>query len=470
MKNAGRICFLIICFAMCLLPSAGMLVQPSDTSSENRTLAKMPDIKEDGKWNIDFLPQLGTYFQDHFAFRSELVSADAQIQSRIFRVSNVDTITVGTDGWLYYTATVDDYMGRSLLSERGIRNIVHNLSLVQDYVQHHGAKFLFTVPPNKNSLYGEHMPYYLQKKAGTVHNMDMLEKKIKKSGISYADLFQLFETQKEQLYLKRDSHWNEKGAVLVYDMLLNELNIEHDRYETVKAIRSKDAYGDLNRMLYPLTGEPEWDYDYKKDPVFLYHTDTESVEDAWIETENKSGSGTLLMFRDSFGNTLLPLMADTFANGYFSRAVPQNISRYMEQCKPDVVILEKVERNISELAKMPPIVEGAAVTLDQKPELIDSDTSNTSIEIKGEDALYWIISGRLDNSLWSEDAKIYIRVSENETQTTYKTFWVTNEESDYGYQLSLPKESITGLGVGLEVIVKSKGRCQIVKTAYVDLD
>ena len=240
----------------------------------------------------------------------------------------ITPVITGSNGWLYYASTIYDYLGENTITERGINNIAHNLALLQEYVEEQGAKFIFTVPPNKNTLYGENMPYYLQYKINSSSNINMLEQEIKEYDISYCDLFSLFKNQKEVLYLKRDSHWNNKGAVLAYNAILGQAGIEHEDYRDIWAVRLKTEYGDLGRMLYPVTAEPEWNYFYEKKHMFSYVTDTKSVEEAWIETENSQGSGNLLMFRDSFGNTLLPLMADTFSKGYFSKGVPQNIAGF----------------------------------------------------------------------------------------------------------------------------------------------
>ena len=468
MKNVGRIFYVVLCLLICIVPFAGMSVNRTDTTTENKELAEFPNVKEEGKWNIDFMQELGNYFEDHFAFRQELVTADAKIQSSLFQVSNVDNVTVGTDGWLYYTSTVKDYLGQEVMPQREISNAAHNLSLVQQYVQERDAKFLLTVAPNKNSLYGENMPYYFQKKADDTRNIDLLENEIEKYGISYADLFSLFEKQNEILYLKRDSHWNNKGAALVYDALLNQLEVEHDHYETIKNLRQKNEYGDLNKMLYPLAAEPEWNYFYQKEDVFSYKTDTESVEDAWIETENKEGSGSLLMFRDSFGNTLLPFMANTFSKGYFSKGVPQNIAGYMDTYQPDVVVLEKVERNISEFAKEPPVIECPLAEVDSEPEKVKSDTSLDMRESEN-NASYWEIFGALGSSLCKEDVQIYIRVTHGDEQTIYETLSVTKEDTDYGYCLYLPKEKFTEEKIGLEVIVGSKAEYWIVQEAQIDV-
>ncbi len=477
MKHIGKIVFIIICLAMCALPSVGMIVRPTNTTTENKELARLPDIKKNGKWNINFLQELGNYFEDHFAFRQELVSADAEIQSKVFKVSNVDTVVVGSDGWLYYSSTVDDYLRKNVLSERCIKNIAHNLSLVQQYVQDKGAKFIFTVAPNKNSLYGENMPFYLQKKAGNIKNIDMLENEIEKYNISYVDLFALFEGYDEELYLKRDSHWNQKGAVFVYNALLDRLNIEHDSYTDTDVRCLNQEYGDLNKMLYPLTAKPEQNYFYQKEDVFSYKTDTKSVEDAWIETQNSQGTSSLLMFRDSFGNTLLPLMANVFANGYFSKGVPQNIAGYIDMYNPEAVIFEKVERNISELAQSPPVIESVTVKLDKK---LHKENSNTSINIdeSKDNADYLEISGIVDASFCEKETNIYVKVSDVspdmdvgiDTENVYKTLYTIDAKSDYGYKLYIPKEKFNNREVIFDIIIENKGTFQIVKSKTIKIE
>ncbi len=464
MKHIGKIIFIASCLFFCILPVAGMAVCRGGAGTENRELAEFPQIKEDGKWNIGFLQGLGAYFKDHFAFRPYLVSADAIIQSKVFGVSNVERVVLGENGWLYYAATIDDYLGRNVMSERGVYNAAHNLSLLQQYVQGKGAEFAFTIAPNKNSLYGEHMPYYLQKKEESLSNRMLLEPELEKQGVSYVDLFALFEGQEEVLYLKRDSHWNQKGALLAYHALLEKAGQGHDNYETVKSLRLKETYGDLNRMLYPKGGEPEWDYAYQKEHNFTYQADIISVEDAWIETENKSADGTLLMYRDSFGNSLLPFFADAFSNGYFSRAVPWDIENDMESCKPDVVVCERVEREVSEFAKIPPLMEGPAVTLEREVWRMGQGMS-ADIEItESENNMdYWKVSGVLEGQGCNKDTQIYIRVLQGEEAKVYEPFFLTTEASDYGYCLYLKKEHLLGKAT-VEVIVGQDGVLQAVQS------
>ena len=461
MKKIGNVFYVVMCLLLCMFLFAGMAFAPADTTTENRELADIPDIRENGEWNRTYLQELGTYFEEHFAFRPLLVTVDSVIQSRVFKVSNMDTVIVGTDGWLYYTATLDDYLGKNTLSERGIYNAAHNISLMQRYVEDKGAVFLFTVAPNKNSLYGENMPYYDKRAVSSTKNITLLERELKEFDIAYADLFTAFADKEEILYLKRDSHWNRKGAVLAYNTMLDCLDCEHDTFETVGCVRTKTEYGDLNKMMYPVDFAPEWDYKYQKENVFKYVTDTESVEDAWIQTENPVGEGSLLMFRDSFGNTLLPLMADVFKDGYFSKSIPYNIEDYLNAFSPEYVIVEKVERNIGDFATEPPIMTGPLVSLESKADKVSTGTTLHMAESEYNTA-YWEISGMVDEKYIKADTDIYINVTVNGETKTYEAYSTTQEGSDNGYLLYIAKKQIPSEEVWVEILLETKGAVQSV--------
>ena len=45
-----------------------------------------------------------------------------------------------------------------------------------------------------------------------------------------------------------------------------------------------------------------------------------------VKTEAQK-DGSMLMYRDSFGESLLPFVADEIGQGYFSRLVPYNLTQ-----------------------------------------------------------------------------------------------------------------------------------------------
>ncbi len=458
-----KIIFSVLCILLCVLPFLGMSFAKTDATTENRRLAQIPSLFSEGRINSEYLQELGAYFDDHYAFRNAMINADSLIQGGIFGVSNAETVIKGKNEWLYYSDTLDDYKSKARLSEKGINNAVRNISIMQAYVESKGIKFAITIAPNKNSLYGENMPYYCSGTYEQTKSINALEPLLKEKNISYTDLFTLFDSYDETLYLKRDSHWNNKGARLVYDCLMNELEINHNDYSTVKAVRKKTEIGDLNKMLYPMTAKPEWNYYYQIEDNFEYVTDTQSVEDAWIETKSNSSNGTLLMFRDSFGNTLLPFFAREFSNAYFSKGVPYLLESYIEQCNPDYIIVEKVERNIDEFAIDPPVITFEAdYKISDSPESSDNATISVA-EYEG-NTDYLIISGNIDDNCMKPASDIYVQVGDK----LYTAFSTSNENGDNGYRMYLKKDAVKD-GSNISVIVSTNGQDNIVKTEKVVL-
>lgn len=438
--------YIVIFMVMCILPFAGMAVAKTETTTENRTMAAFPSFMEEGKWNVNYLQDLGAYFEDHYAFRNLLVSVDSQIQAKLFKTSNMDTVIVGKNDWLYYTASLDNYLGQNLMSDQEVYNAAYNLSIVQEYVQSRGAKFLVAVPPNKNSLYGENMPYYDQSKVSSERNYTNIIKALKSNKVAYTDLYQLFSNKKETLYLKRDSHWNEKGSLLAYNALLTDLNKEHELYETVPVLRTKTEIGDLNKMIYPMWSQPEWNYDYQYKKNYAYTSDTKSVEDAYIMTTNKKAQGSLLMFRDSFGNTLLPWMAQSYEKAVFSKEMPYPLEKYMQESKADTVIIEKVERNLKDFITDPPMLIPSETKLSGEAKQVETKTT-VHVGVSEADTAYTEVSGKLDSKYVTPGMKVYAAVGEDSDQHIYQAYLVNaNSSADSldttEYRLYLPQETV----------------------------
>ena len=139
----------------------------------------------------------------------------------MYKRQATDQVIVGKDDWLYFGGTVNDYRGRNLLSEREMYNVIHNITLMQNHVQQNGSQFVLMVIPNKNTLYDEAMPYYV--KPGDTSNLERLTELLTERGVEFIDVKELFQNEEEVLYFHRDSHWNNKGAVLAYNALMEKL-------------------------------------------------------------------------------------------------------------------------------------------------------------------------------------------------------------------------------------------------------
>ena len=362
------------------------------------------------------------------------MTAYAGILRDVFHVSAQDSVIVGEEGWLYYRDSLEDYQGAGLLSERQLFNIAHTLRLMQDFTLENGSDFVFTVAPNKNSLYGEHMPYYYRGFRTNEHNVDNLWKWLEKEGVNSIDLKSVLDSEEEVLYHKSDSHWDNRGAALAADEILTWLELPHRDYREAEYQVREDFEGDLAKMLTPADVSPEAEYYYEPEPAFTYVTEVESNFDPSIETAGEGEGGNLVMYRDSFGNALLPFMAEAFSTAYFSRGVPYYMDDIFDY-DADALVIEKAERFLPELAANPPMMVAPEAETDAE------FTDEIEDLLVDEENVYLTVSGLVPEEELQTESRIYIRVNGEEV---FEAFPYTDEEGRERFQAALPDEAWTG--------------------------
>lgn len=452
----GKLIYCILFFAICLCPSLGMLVTKQETSSENRQLSEFPSPKtEEGKINVEWLSQAGDYFQEHFAFRNELVTGNALLHGRLLETSTADGVIQGKNGWLYYKDSLDDYLGQDLLSDRSLFNIAHMLSMTQQALEEKGVNFLFTIAPNKNSLYGDNMPYYDKLKVSGQTNRENLEDWLKTEKVAYADLYQALMEENEVLYHARDSHWNNKGAALAADVLMDALGKDHDSYEGESYTVRRDYTGDLDTMLYPLASTADDEIYYDKETTYATVEEIQSNFDPRITTVNPVKEGSLVMYRDSFGNALLPYMADAYANAYFSRGIPYQLMD-VETHSADTVIIERAERFLPEMSQFPPVLTAKEISLTENEELQGSDGA-VDVKIKPQ-GMTAQLSGRIKEGLLDTDSRIYLKVNGSVYEAFPMDVKVGENLDDNGFCLYLPSELVAADGNDVEILIEKDNK------------
>nr|WP_296156366.1 hypothetical protein [uncultured Blautia sp.] len=457
-----QVLYIAAFFAVCLVPFAGMAVTGQESSSENRTLAEFPQIKTEEGINVQWLSDAGEYFQDHFAFRNELVTANALINGKILGTSTASGVIQGTDGWLYYKDSLEDYLGENLLEDRSLYNISHILSLMQEYLAEKNVQFAFTVAPNKNSLYDANMPYYDSCKVSDNKNLINLRKYLKNENISYVDLYEPLAKADEILYHKRDSHWNNKGAALASDLLLEGLGKEHESYTDETYTVKTDFTGDLDEMLYPLATTPEDEIYYDRQTTFAYVGEVESNFDPRITTVNPVKTGSLVMYRDSFGNALLPFMADVYGNAYFSRGIPYQLTD-VDTMAADTVVVERAERFLPEMAESAPVMPAPERTVSTGEDKADPEAvKDLEIITQGN---YLKISGRIAEKYLDTESRIYVRTDGDKVYEAFPNDVTLDDGSTDcgGFTLYLPVGTATEKS-NLEILTGNDESADIIFT------
>jgi hypothetical protein len=303
---------------------------------------------------------------------------------------------------------------------------------MNEWCEKNDAQFIFTVAPNKNTLYPEHMPYNYVKSSGEGNYARLAEQ------LSGEDFFCdmkktiLDADSSIPLYHKTDTHWNNLGAYVGHVKLMDMLGREDCPVEGSWYTRN-DRLGDLAAMLYP--AEDAKDVQVYNDYEFTYSYvgRFKALDDISIKTRCSGKDGSLLMYRDSYGEAILPYMAECFGEAEFSRAVPYRLDNIRNRS----VIIEIVERNMGNLQKYAPVMQAPEADVPEGSFFRPGSGDTVRVEKAGN---LTHIYGELSDEHFSGDStEIYVTVG-GRTYAAFSCFedkllGREGESSDNGFSL-----------------------------------
>lgn len=416
-----------------LIPFAGMFALQNSQTIENRQLVELPYILKDYSLNKDYLSELGQFFNDHYAFRSELITLDTQINATLFNTSNVNNVILGQDGWLFYKDTLAQYQNSPEITDKQLECIAYNISVVQNYVNGLGMNFLFTSPPNKNSIY----PQYMQERyleSASPHALERLKPFLQKYNVNYLDLFLELKNSANAseaelpLYYERDTHWNGYGQVIGCNSIFKALNRASVDVYNFSDCGWGEHIGDLESMLFPSLKEGIYS------PVKVCPTESVtnyfSSENKIISKYNSMGEGVLYSFNDSFVAPIREPLSGLYSSSEFQNSFQWDLSYLISSSNSDV-LLERVERNIALFNLSAPYFY--SYNADRSAEIEEILSQNVNKEMCEDSLLprierveseatgnsYLKFSGTFSKPLVINTAKVYAEVSDPSTGNTY---------------------------------------------------
>lgn len=455
-----KLAFIVIYLLVCLAPLCTVWLSKDTSASEKRESAEFPKAVDNGKLNKAFFTQFDAWFSDHMGGRAFLVDAQTAMKEHLFGESAESSVILGKDGWLFYEKTADDYCHVRTMTDRNVENAARTLAMMSDYCEANGAEFIFTVAPNKNTLYPENMPGRYKKADGD-SNLEALAAVLPRYGVTYADLTAAFSAESKVLYQPRDSHWTYEGGMLAYRTIVGAMKTPHDLFENITFTERNDWDADLANMLYP--NAPDDDAQTYPDITYSFTTKGDAIfdESLVIETLGGAGTGSLLMFRDSFGNTTWRYFAESFSKAEFERAVPYRMSS-VRRLNADTVVLEIVERNLINLVQKAPMMEAPKVDLDIL-DAVDMAGAVNRFESEEESAGgFYHIYGTVDERWLEEQYRVYAVVAGSGGNAFYEAFPSFETElmgltqcGDNGFSAYLPEEA---RGAVAGILVETGGR------------
>lgn len=276
-----------------------------------------------------------------------------------FLTGNISSnqVILGEDNWLFYKSQFDgdpigDFTGTNSFSEQEMSDTIEHLTEIQAVLSDKDIQFCLIVPPNKENVYYQYMPknYGHTDKTRT----DVLIEEILDNGISVINpKNELIEKSTSyNVYYKYDTHWNEYGAFIGTNLILESWDLDNYYKDNIEIIPDNKSSHDLSNMI----GLSDYFCDdsgftvnfSSKDIDWTIFNEEQDKGCSYYFNENAPIDKKLLLVGDSFRTAMLPILHSQFKSvcivhrSHYESAV-------IESYDPDYMILEYVERYSSQI-------------------------------------------------------------------------------------------------------------------------
>jgi hypothetical protein len=274
-------------------------------------------------------------------------------------------VVLGREGWLFMSGeqVLDDRRGAQPFSQADLAAWVDTLRERSRWLAARGISYLLVVAPNKETIYSKYLPLSIAP-AGAPDRLDQLSEALASAPeIAWLDLRPVMREagKKYRVYYKTDSHWNAVGGWFATQAIVGRLSDRRvhrfpDAIPVPLSTRVIEG-GDLARFL-GLAGDLEeidlWPAaapgalrDGSGAPLTWKLLDVISRDK--VEAVRPDGGPKAIVFRDSFGEALIPWLSQAFGHTIWrwSYGFDQAL---IERERPTVVIQQLVERKLLTIA------------------------------------------------------------------------------------------------------------------------
>lgn len=363
--NTARFKLAAFAFALLIfLPTFDQILGLSSrfSSTENRQLSGMPPINFPHVRS--FARQFDKYYKENFGWRNALFYAYSRWKFNVLGESPLpEKVVIGKKGWFYlgnsYNNVVDQHRGLLPLSPDSARIIANHIVSRQQELAKQGIRLYVFIAPDSHTIYPENLPDHLQV-SPEPSRLDRLKKAMNQTPVPFIDIRDTLWTAKRDhvVYYQTDTHWNDYGTLIGCASLINRIRRDQPTMPLIaladfRIEKQRGIGGDLTTMLTL--------QDEMKDPIFYLITpvanragkQTALIKDPKLDFPSTRfvgpGSDSLLFIGDSFSHSMMQYLPGYFKKAYFIRASKLDLNLIRTE-RPNIVVMETVERNISKLA------------------------------------------------------------------------------------------------------------------------
>lgn len=306
---------LVFLFTIISLFLINVIKKDTDISiAERRKLATMPELTTKSLFDGTYFKKFDSYVTDQF------IKRDA------FRKIKID-IELSTKGEYNNLYMYDDYIVEEIfpLNTNSINNLTNKINYIKKTYLNNNSNIYYTIIPDKN---------YFVNNGNLKLDYNKLQDMMK-NNLTNLNYINIFDKLTLDNYYKTDTHWKQEDLFNVANTIANQMNFFITNNNVINTVTTfKGSYAGrlsvtkdidtiktisnpsiLNSSVYNYeTKKYTQIYDYDKlkslDKYDIYLSGASSIID--IVNPISNSNKELIVFRDSYGSSLVPLLIDGY--------------------------------------------------------------------------------------------------------------------------------------------------------------
>lgn len=320
------------------------------SEKENRVLAQKPVFTLSSVTSGKFMKDFESYLTDQFPIRDKIISFKTFIDRSVGKKEE-NGVLIGKNGFLFEQQTGYDSKNVKALTSAISKFSTDNKSLKQ----------AFLLSPNSTYVLSDLLPSGIEPQSQK-KQLDAVRKRLSQSKLSWVDCAAVFDARKDktELFYRTDHHWTTKAAYLAFKELAGTWNfsLKNTKYEMYSVsdtfqgtLASSSGVGsstDEIRICIPtkpaISYVVSFESSSKKTATFFdkeklnqknqYEVFLGGNYDKVIISTSADTDNTLLLFKDSYANCMLPMLTPFFSKivvidpRYFSDSLSAMMKEY----------------------------------------------------------------------------------------------------------------------------------------------
>lgn len=260
------------------------------------------------------------------------------------------TVIRGRNDFLFFTdhEAIEQVSGAVPLNAEELDVWTRALTSRHEWCRQRGIEVRFLFVPEKHVVYSDYLPdTEISENRPVVQILNSLPGQVRETCMYPVDQLKAAR-QTRDLYYKTDTHWNNWGGFLAYDLLMDSLPAHLDLQKVTEGdlkVTQRKIIGDLGVRLEPEEEERSDVLAHATELPFkrIFDNSVFSRGNTSVFISPRVTAPRVVVFRDSFFNYILPHMIPVFSRTVAVSSLDMHYD-LVESEKPDLVIFEMIER------------------------------------------------------------------------------------------------------------------------------